>query len=219
MNLFCNSCFEKCRFKNACVECGRHGLADGLYKCLPCEKIERPWTRLSTSLLYHGGVKTWIHDMKENSKPERLYELSPEMLPLFDRVDFIIPVSSDPKHFRRRGYNTASLLAKYLSRLIQIPVLDFLFERSTFLSAQKELDEVRRRYYLKRILSLRPGFESRISSKKILLVDDVMTTGASLYTHAQLLKASGADINAYCIARTPKFLGRIEVENLSIQDD
>jgi ComF family protein len=205
LDLLCSTCFELLKFKNACVECGQLHLAEGLLSCARCQNKNRVWKKLSAAFLYEGGIRHWIHEIKENAKPERIRELTISMLPPFARFDFITPVESDPHRNRRRGYSVASVLAHRLGDLLKIPVLDPIFERTSFISAQKELDEVLRRRYLKNIVSLKANFKMNLAQKRILLVDDIMTTGASLETHSRILEAQGAEIEAFCLARTPKY--------------
>lgn len=203
--MLCRSCFERLRFRKACIQCGRLGLSQDLSVCSPCAQNSTSIRQLYAAFFYESGIRNWIHEMKMGSRPERMAELTLDYLPSFDRYDVLIPVSSDPRADRRRGYNLAQILARRLSVLLNSVVLESVFNRLSFLSAQKELNENQRRRFLRRVIRLREGVGPSLSGKKILLVDDIMTTGASLKVHAELLKRVGTEIDAFCLARTPRY--------------
>ncbi len=118
--------------------------------------------------------------------------------------DLLLPV---PMHWRRllqRGFNQATLLARALqhcdSALQRLPVAERTLRRPRAVPAQSTLTAQQRLHNLRDAFSLRAPVQGR----RIALVDDVMTTGATAETIARLLKDAGADdVQLWCIARTP----------------
>jgi ComF family protein len=106
-------------------------------------------------------------------------------------VDILMPVPLHRKRLRERGYNQASLLARELSRLIKIPVADDILIRRRHTSPQARTATVQERQ-----LNIADAFaclDSRLQGKKVLLLDDVATSGVTLDACAGVLKANGAD--------------------------
>lgn len=109
----------------------------------------------------------------------------------------IIPVPLHPKRLRWRGFNQAHLLAENISRsispLLEIPVLDIL-ARKKYNKPQMEIKSYgERQKNVFGLFVMRPGLDPRlVKGKKILLVDDIATTGATLHECAKVLKEAGA---------------------------
>ncbi len=196
--LFCKACLLILAFKNICISCGAFALI-GISQCMGCRKKSWSWDELHASFIFSGGVRTWISNIKEGGRPERWRELQKNWIPSFDRTpEAIVYVPSDPISFRRRLYDPGEALAKYLSQGLQLPVLN-LFQRDVFLSAQKKLHRSDRLRYFRETIKLRPITQR---FRCLLLVDDVMTTGASLDRCSELLKPISEAVVVYCVART-----------------
>ena len=103
--------------------------------------------------------------------------------------EVIIPVPLHPKRLRERGYNQASLLAKELSRLVGLPVVE-----DTLIRVRDALPQARTRSAIERRRNVQDAFvcHQGLEGKQILLIDDVCTTGATLDACATALKAAGA---------------------------
>jgi len=209
-SLFCTSCAESLTFQNACVECGRILLAPKLLKCIPCAMEKRRWNSLSIAFFYLDGVQRFIREIKDLGRPERFRELSQDLLPPPPGdCDLIVAVSSDPLHDKKRLFNPAEALAKHLSQIWKIRFQkSSIFHREPFLQSQRELDRETRMRFLKRVVRLhpeRPRQNQRF--KRVLLVDDVMTTGATLEIHSRLLQKISDEVHIFCLARTIKKFG------------
>jgi ComF family protein len=105
-------------------------------------------------------------------------------------ADFLVPVPLHPRRLRERGYNQAALLAGKLSRLTSVPVNDGALMRTRNTPQQAKTDNV-----AQRIANMADAFACRsrdLSGKRILLIDDVCTTGTTLNSCAIPLKAAGA---------------------------
>ena len=111
---------------------------------------------------------------------------------LIDDCDVILPV---PLHRRRlfsRRYNQSALLAQALGRATGLPVLPDSLRRTRNTPSQGRLSWVARRRNVAGAFKAAPGAAQRLGGRRVLLVDDVTTTGATVETCAQALKRAGA---------------------------
>src|SRR5881227_1924755 len=113
--------------------------------------------------------------------------------------DVIVPVPLHPTRRRERGFNQASLLAELLSAQTSIPVKPLL-ERTRYTTTQTALDRSERMENLHNAFRLRKN--ANVRGLRVLLVDDVLTTGSTLNECARILKRSGAiSVHAATAAR------------------
>jgi ComF family protein len=107
------------------------------------------------------------------------------------------------RRLRQRGFNQATLLARWLSGPLDIPCEEHLLRRVQDTPAQQALDAKARRRNLRQAFALTP--DARLRNRHLALVDDVLTTGATAQALAHLLlEAGAARVDVYCLARTPK---------------
>jgi len=119
------------------------------------------------------------------------------------RPDCLLPVPMARKRLRERGYNQASMLARWLGNNLDIPVDEHLLLRPHETVAQQDLDAKARKRNLLRAFALNRG--DQVKGRHLALVDDVLTTGATADSLARLLMKAGArQVDVYCLARTPK---------------
>ena len=104
--------------------------------------------------------------------------------------DVIIPVPVHKRRLRERGYNQTSLLARRLGRMTRIPVMEGVLIRTRHTPSQAKSDsvELRRENIRNAFVCVRRD----VSGKRILLIDDVCTSGATLNSCAASLKSAGA---------------------------
>jgi ComF family protein len=120
-----------------------------------------------------------------------------------DRPDALLPVPLAKRRLRKRGFNQAAMLARWLGSSLGLTCDEQLLRRIQDTEAQQELNADARQRNLRNAFALAP--EALISGKHLALVDDVMTTGATAKTLARLLMDAGATrVDVYCLARTPK---------------
>ena len=116
-------------------------------------------------------------------------------------VDLIVPVSSHRSRLRSRGFNQAALIAEELGRLVSIPVRSDLLVRTKNARSQLGMGSREDRW-----LNVRENFECVGSADglRILLVDDLVTTGATMSACAHALKGAGASrVVGLAVARAP----------------
>lgn len=121
--------------------------------------------------------------------------------------DFLVPVPLHPRRLRWRGFNQSFLLASHISEeiapLTGIEILDIL-ERKRFNRPQMQIKNYQERLRnMKNIFTLNENFdENIIKNKRLMLIDDIATTGATLEACAKVLKQSGVKmVSAAVVAR------------------
>jgi ComF family protein len=139
---------------------------------------------------YEGRLREWIHLFKYGrvrtvAKP--LVELLAAAVPRSERFDAIVPV---PLHWRKRwqrGFNQSELLARGIGRKWGLPVVHAL-RRRRFTPAQAGLTNAERRKNVAAAFASR----RRVEGQRILLIDDVLTTGSTAAACARALRNAGA---------------------------
>ena len=114
--------------------------------------------------------------------------LAHELLPtgFFEGVDYLLPVPLHPDRLRTRGYNQSRLLAEGISELTDIPVCDGLLCRVRNNQTQTHKSVLERQENTVHLFHL-VGDVSMLQGKHVMLVDDVLTTGATLSACADVL--------------------------------
>jgi competence protein ComFC len=130
---------------------------------------------------------------------ERLHEVAMREPEIF-RADVVVPVPLHPARQRERGYNQAELIAKPLARRMRIKQGSYLLVRTKPRPARMVLSRKEHWESVKGAYEARKG--SQVSGLRVLLVDDVMTTGATLDACARaLLEAGAASVVGLTVAR------------------
>ncbi len=130
-----------------------------------------------------------------------LSQLMVESLAQADRPDALVPIPLHRKRLRARGYDQALELARPVSRALRIPLLRDVLVRARHTAPQSRLDAVQRRRNLRKAFVVGPGVTV---PAHVVLIDDVMTTGATLHAAAHALRRAGvARVDAWVCARVP----------------
>ena len=120
-------------------------------------------------------------------------------LQLAEKTDIIVPVPGDRKRIKKRGYNQAEMIARGMGRIMHLPVMNLITKKDSATS-QTKLSQVARKE------NTAGKYEANIPQdwrgKRILLVDDVLTTGATIGSCAQAILATDpqATISIFTIA-------------------
>ncbi len=193
-NLFCGKCLSEFSViaPPRCPGCG--GTLDGVLEyCSKCMEFEkRPWNGAFALFNLRGAGQKLVYAFKFYGRPELarpFADLANELIRNEGLdIDMIVPV---PLHWSRcftRGYNQAALFCEELARLAEIKFRPVL-RRVKRTRQQARLDRDQRRKNLSGAFVLRSGVELR--GKTILLVDDVMTTGATLTAATKAFENAG----------------------------
>lgn len=169
----------------------------------PVEKIFLGRVRIesATSLLFFNAgslTQELIHQIKYRDEPDlavALGRLMGEKLGFsgrFSEIDAIIPLPLFKSRERKRGYNQAERLAKGISESLNKPVWKDLIARRRATSTQTKKNRMDRWSNVEGMFEIQSS--RSVKGMKLLLVDDVLTTGATLEACAEPLKVAGASI-------------------------
>ncbi|MCH8179917.1 MAG: ComF family protein [Proteobacteria bacterium] len=119
-------------------------------------------------------------------------------------VDLVLPVPVSAERLRERGYNQAGVLARHTARALHLPMRDNLLVRPGQAARLATLDATERRLAIRGSFALTAEGTQAVRGRHIALVDDVLTTGATLDELSRLLRQAGArGVSAWVLARTP----------------
>lgn len=169
--------------------------------CGPCLQASSPLQLARATFVYGAPVDALVRRFKfhqDLAAGHLLSRLMVEQLRGGPRPMAIVPVPLHPSRLRQRGYDQALELARPLARQLQLPLCHGLRRiRST--AAQSELDAAARKRNLKGAFVAGPDLPRHVA-----LVDDVMTTGATLHAAATALRRAGVErVDAWVCARVP----------------
>ncbi len=109
----------------------------------------------------------------------------------FAAVEIIIPIPLHPSRIKFRGYNQCDAIARGMASVLQIPIVNGVLIRSVATQSQTKKNRFQRFENMNSVFSLAQA--SAIKGKNILLLDDVLTTGATLVSAAQVLQQAGSN--------------------------
>ena len=122
---------------------------------------------------------------------------------IFAEADFITPVPMHKLRLVKRRYNQASLLANSVAKIAEKKVFHDLLVRIKNTPPQASLTKKERKKNLVGAFQIKQKYSSFVKGKKIILIDDVVTTGTTVNTIAKMLKKAGAaDVFVITIAKT-----------------
>ncbi len=140
-----------------------------------------------------GGVRKAVHRLKYHRDLALADILAAQMLPLVREqgweIDAVVAIPLGKQRLRERGYNQAALVAFPLALGLDVPFLRHALSRTRETRSQVGLSAEERR---QNVAGAFKAAGERVQGKTVLLVDDVMTTGATLDAAAQALLAAGA---------------------------
>ena len=161
--------------------------------CVAAVAYAYPWSRLIASYKFQGNPG-WA------STFATLLRSTPWAEPALDAADLVVPMPLSGQRLRARGFNQALILA----RLLKPDKTDArVLLRIKDTPAQSALGRTERLLGVRDAFAVDPLLAARARGKRIVLVDDVMTSGASMYAAASALRAAGAShVTGMVIART-----------------
>ncbi|HEX7951362.1 MAG TPA: phosphoribosyltransferase family protein [Candidatus Limnocylindrales bacterium] len=172
---------------------------------LPAE-IPEPLLQLEWCAPFTGTVRRAIHELKYRGERRLVGPLGEAVAERWRHAavggDVLVPVPASPDRIRERGYDHAVLLAGVAARRLRLPMVQAL-ERAHDTAAQHALGRSGRSQNVGRAFrTVGPAAEARIAGRWVVLVDDVVTTGATLGACATVLIEAGASaVSAVTVAR------------------
>ena len=179
-----------------CLKCGKPLARPEQEYCQDCLRNRRHFDAGRAAFPYLGKFRKSIRDLKLHNKrsygaffAEAMTAVLQEEMDRWE-IDVIAPVPLHPKKRRYRGFNQAELLAFPIGESLAIPVIPDLLCKREETSEQKELDRKSRQKNLKKAFKIGP-YDVKLS--RVLLVDDIFTTGSTVDAAAAVLKEAGAE--------------------------
>ncbi|MEA3545544.1 MAG: ComF family protein [Thermodesulfobacteriota bacterium] len=167
------------------------GISNSSHLCGRCIKQLPTYEKVYAVGLYETSLRRAIHQFKFNHKvslDRSLGKLLEQAVDSNLHIDLVVPVPLHRKRLQQRNYNQALLLAREFARIRKVPVANDLLLKVNETNSQQGLSAKERVKNLQGAFTL----QGAITGKTILLVDDVMTTGATVETCSQVLIAGGA---------------------------
>lgn len=188
----------------ACTVCGTPFTSAGPdHVCGECLANDNPFKEARSSFIYGGKVHDAVHSFKYGGKTILAGPLGRMMADtaasISTRPDLIVPVPLHKKRLKDRGFNQSLLLAREIARAMSVNVDYLNLERIRFTEQQVTLAIKERHANVAGAFGVkRPdGFMGR----RVLLVDDVYTTGATIKECSKVLKKAGAEVSVVTLAR------------------
>jgi ComF family protein len=199
---FCPECFRRTAFVTApyCATCGkpfpaaRRGAGEPV--CAACRLHPPPWERARGALRYDAQSQRLVLALKNGDRPDLAAPLAALMAragaALVEEAELIAPVPLHRRRLLARRYNQAALIAQALGRRYGVPVLPDLLARPRATRRLGHLGAAARAATLAGAITVRPHRAARVAGRRVLLIDDVMTSGATARACAEALLAAGA---------------------------
>lgn len=192
---------------NCCMKCGKPLQDETAEYCYDCSKTHHLYTQGAAAFAYTDGIKQSIYRYKYKNRREyaayyakQIYENCGGRMSTW-KADVLIPVPLHSSKLWKRGFNQAELIAEHLSKLTGIPVDGEVLVRSRKTIPMKNLDDQERIENLKNAFHIK---DNVVEYNKVILVDDIYTTGTTIDECTKVLMDRGAS-NVYfvclCIGR------------------
>lgn len=207
----CGQCWRQVRFIRPpfCHRCGLPfaGEFTTNFVCTNCHDLELHFSSARSAVVAKGVVREAIHRFKysgavwfENFLVGLLLREAAPALLASEPWDGLVPVPLHPVKLREREFNQAARLAAPLARATKIPLREKILRREHSTGTQTALTRTERAANMKHAFAVRPGV--RLAGQRLVLVDDVFTTGATTNACAAALRAAGAkEVAVWTVAR------------------
>lgn len=195
-----------------CIRCQYYISPTNYHLETPNPVLERFWGRIElehacTGFIFNKGsaLQHLIHELKYNNQPKVGLELGQQCGLLlqnvapYNTINCIIPVPLHLKKLRQRGYNQAAVFGQGIAKILQKPCLENHLIRAKYTDTQTQKSRLERLSNVEAAFSVQE--KEKLQHQHILLVDDVITTGATLEACAlQLLAIEGVKVSIAAIA-------------------
>lgn len=206
----CGPCLSELpRIGHCCSTCALSLQCPEDDRCGACLLKPPPWDSAIAALEYRYPVDRLVQRFKFHRDLACGHLLGLELLQAVRhrtprRPDFLLPVPLHRRRHWRRTFNQAELMAGTLSAALSIPIDARLLARARHTPAQSGLDAMARRSNLRGAFRCRSGARVILSGRRVALIDDVFTTGATLTECTRtLMRAGASEVAVWVAARAP----------------
>lgn len=208
---FCAACFSKLRLieEPCCVTCGAPFAfpTEAETRCPTCLVTPPHYDHARAALVYDAVSAPLVSALKFNDQWANLDRYVAMMLragsSLTSGAELLVPVPLHWRRLLRRKFNQSALLAYGLSKRTDIPCVPDMLTRVRYTKPQMRMKREERLKNVKRVFAVREEKEEILRHKTVLLIDDVVTTGATVNACAQVLKRAGAkEVRVLSLAKT-----------------
>lgn len=207
--LACGECRQRLVYvrEPACKKCGKPLEKEETEYCADCGRRKHSYIRGKAVFPYDRLLRASVARFKYRNRREYADFYAEELIKscgtalLSWEPDALIPIPLHKSRMRKRGFNQAELVARRIGKSLGIPVETGLLFRAKRTSPQKELSDAQRRANLKNAFQVR---KNDVKLRKIVLIDDIYTTGSTIDAAAGVLLEHGAEkvyFLAICIGR------------------
>ncbi|MDB2415140.1 ComF family protein [Rickettsiales bacterium] len=211
----CPECWESIQFVRPpyCQKCSfpfEYSI-EGENLCAECIKSPPAFNKARCAFLYDDNSRKIVTSFKFGDKTHSHMTLAKMMISsatdLLKEVDIIVPVPLHRLRLLKRKYNQSAILAHSISKYTDIAVVPDLLIRNRNTPPQSGLTQRQRHKNMKNAFSVREKYHQFIDEKKVMLIDDVMTTGATIEACTKALFKSGA-AEVYVLTLARRFLNQ-----------
>ncbi|OJV62397.1 MAG: hypothetical protein BGO41_06260 [Clostridiales bacterium 38-18] len=206
--IYCNDCFQQLLIieGNVCSKCGKpidqtyEQLLDYRFKCKECQESFHYFRKHKSFALYEGSIKASLMKLKYKGEAYQAVQMGRNLVKLLQdenfeaSYDYIVPVPIHPIRKWQRGYNQSELIVNELKEAVGLKAPTILLRRIRHTKKLKAIGKEERKHILRDVFVLDRKYQNLVKGKKILLIDDIYTTGSTLNACAKVLYESGCEI-------------------------
>lgn len=183
--------------RNHCGDCLKHNFLFNELHAL--SNYQPPFPQLIKQLKYHNQLinaellgQLLARSIQQRYSQEKLLS-----------IDYVIPVPLHNRKLRSRGFNQSKLISDALLKQLNLTTPSLIITRNKSTQAQEGLTRSQRKRNLNKAFALPDKLTEKVKNKKVVLIDDVVTTGATINALCEvLIKAQVKQIDVWCICRT-----------------
>lgn len=207
----CSRCYKELPFiaEPRCKRCGKSVESMEVEFCFDCSRKEFYYEYGFSLWKYSAKMKKSIAYFKYHNRKEYAAFYGEEFVKQFGdsllqlEPDALVPVPVHWTRYIERGYNQAEVVAREIGKRLGIPVVDDLLIRRRKTVAQKKLDDKQRARNLEQAFAISGKWQNSSKRlKKVVIIDDIYTTGSTINMCAKVLKKHGIEqvyFGALCI--------------------
>lgn len=197
----CDDCLSKIQShtSHVCERCGESVASDAIELCAACRNAPPPFVTAKSIGTYDGTLRGLIHLLKYQAVRPAASTLARQLRTVIERNreqigdrPLIVPVPLHRNKFRARGFNQAEEIAQSLRKLTGFEMRHSLIHRRRDTISQTGMTAHQRRENVRAAFFVKPHHKRDLSARNVILVDDVMTTGATAAECTRVLLRAGA---------------------------